>query len=166
MGHRNTLSGHIQEIWYVEGSDQAIERLWAHNRLVLNSLPDDHEEKRPYLGKRMFSMSPMMNRVSPGLLEPTYRGSVIYFGGSFSSLCGEWAEWLFKFEELLRRLYWEHAVVVLVTEWMGHHVCRWDANTDTFDAENPTPITEWTFEGLRDFRSANDGSSPTTSKTS
>jgi len=49
MGHRNTLSGHIQEIWYVKGSDQAIERLWEHNRHVLNSLPDDRDEKWPYL---------------------------------------------------------------------------------------------------------------------
>lgn len=49
----------------------------------------------------MFSTSPMM-AVSPDVIDPTYRGPVIDFGGSFSSLCEEWAEWLFKFEELLR----------------------------------------------------------------
>jgi len=154
MGHRNTLSGHIQEVWYVKGSDQAIVGLWEHNRRVLNSLPDDDKEEWPYLGKRMFSMSPMLTRVSDAALKPTYRGPVIYFGGSFSSILEDWSEWLSKFEGLLRRLYWEHAVVVLVTEWMGQHVYRWDAKTDTFDAEEPTPITEWTFEGApRDFRS-------------
>src|SRR5215510_16587395 len=140
MGHRNTLSGHIQEIWYVKGSDVAIERLWQHNRQVLNSLPDDHDEKWPYLGKSMFSSSPMLTRVSPDGLKPTYRGPVIYFGGSFSSIWEDWAEWLFKFEELLRHLYWEHAVVVLVTEWLGQHFYRWDAKMVGFDAEKPTPI--------------------------
>ena len=45
------------------------------------------------------------------------------------------------------------AVVVLVTEWMGQHIYRWDAKTDALDPEKPTPITEWTFEGgPRDFR--------------
>ena len=54
--------------------------------------------------------------------------------------------------DLLRRLYWEHAVVMLVTEIMGDHTYRWDAKLDTFDAEKPTPIAEWTFEGgPRDF---------------
>ena len=98
MGHRNTLSGHIQEAWYVKGSDQAIARLWEHNRVVLNSLPDDDEEQWPYLGKCMFATSPM-TPVSIG--ARTYRGPVIYFGGSFSSIYQEWSEWLFKFENLL-----------------------------------------------------------------
>jgi hypothetical protein len=153
MGHRNTLSGHIQEAWYVKGSDQAIVRLWEHNRLVLNSLPDDDNVEWPYLGKCMFSTSPMLTAISVDALKPTYRGPVIYFGGSFSSIYQEWSEWLVKFEDLLRHLYWEHAVVVLVTEWMGQHVCRWNAKLDTFDAEKPIPITEWAFEGgPRDFR--------------
>lgn len=62
-------------------------------------------------------------------------------------------EWLVKFENLLRQLYWEHAVVVLVTEWMGQHTYRWNAKIDAFEAEKPTPIAKWTFEGgPRDFR--------------
>jgi hypothetical protein len=69
----------------------------------------------------------------------TYRGPVIYFGGSFSSLYEDWPAWLDKFESLLRRLYWEHAVVVLVTEWMGQHVCRWDADKTAFSAADPMP---------------------------
>ena len=152
MGHRNTLSGHIQEVWYIKGSDRAIVELWEHNREVLNALPSDAEEKWPYLGKNMFSMSPILTHVSADALPPTYRGPVIYFGGSFSSLFADWSEWLIKFEDLLRRLYWEHAVVVLVTESMGQYVYRWDAKLDTFDAEKPTPIAEWKFEGgPRDF---------------
>ncbi|HET7288354.1 MAG TPA: hypothetical protein VFI71_12825, partial [Pyrinomonadaceae bacterium] len=107
MGHRNTLSGHIQEAWYVKGSDRATEQLWHHNRRVLESLPDDAEEQWPYLGKRMFSTSPMFTGPYTGTLVPTYRGPVIYFGGSFSSIYQDWPEWLAKFENLLRQLYWE-----------------------------------------------------------
>lgn len=152
MGHRNTLSGHIQEAWYVKGSDRAIEQLWHHNRRVLDSLPDDKDEVWPYLGKRMFSTSPVAGNMLFDGLTASYRGPVIHFGGSFSSICHEWPEWLSKFEDLLRQLYWEHAVVVLVTEWMGQHLYYWKAKTDTFDAEKPTPITEWKFEGgPRDF---------------
>ena len=67
----------------------------------------------------------------------------LFFGdNSYNLLLKLLLQWLSKFEGLLRRLYWEHAVVVLVTEWMGQHVYRWDAKTDTFDAEEPTPITE------------------------
>ena len=34
-----------------------------------------------------------------------------------------------------------------------HHFYRWDAKINTFDAEKPTPIDEWTFEGgPREFR--------------
>jgi len=152
MGHRNTLSGHIQEVWYVQGSDRAIVELWEHNREVLNALPSDTEEKWPYLGKSMFSMSPMLTQVSADALKPTYRGPVIYFGGSFSSIIADWSEWLIKFEDLLRRLYWEHAVVVLVTEWMGQYVYRWDAKLDADRLQTSTPIAEWKFEGgPRDF---------------
>jgi hypothetical protein len=150
MGHRNTLSGHIQEPWYVPGSDRAIARLWHYNRRVIRSLPLNDEW--PFLSRRMMATSPMWNIYPPGTINTTYRGLVIYFGGSFSSLFEYWPEWLDKFESLLRRLYWEHALVALETEWMGGHVCRWQADLNGFSAEKPTPITRWTFEGLRDFR--------------
>jgi hypothetical protein len=88
-----------------------------------------------------------------GIVNNTYRGPVIYFGGSFSSLYESWAEWLDKFESLLRQLYWEHAVVVLVTEWMGQHVYRWDVEDQASLTELPPPERKWVFTGgPRDFR--------------
>jgi hypothetical protein len=80
----------------------------------------------------------------------TFRGRVIHFGGSFSKLYLNWPEWLEKFESLLRRLYWEHAVVVLVTELIGHHTYRWDATlkaTELFSAKPPVPVGDWEFSG-------------------
>ena len=79
MGHRNTLSGHIQEAWYVKGSDRAIEQLWHHNRRVLDSLPEDKDEVWPYLGKRMFSTSPVAGNMFFDGLTASYRGPVIHF---------------------------------------------------------------------------------------
>ena len=106
----------------------------------------------PFLTRRMFCASPMCGSGHEGLANVTYRGPVIYFGGSFSSICAEWGQWLEKFEALLRRLYWEHAVVVLVTEWMGQHVYRWDAEDRDFSADEPRPIRAWKYEGgPRDF---------------
>ena len=150
MGHRNTLSGHIQEPWYVVGSERSIARLWHHNRRVIRSLPP--EDQWPFLTRRMISTSPMWNSGRAGLVNTTYRGPVIYFGGSFSSLHEDWSEWLEKFESLLRRLYWEHAFVALETEWMGQHVCRWKADLGQFSADEPTAVTQWTFTGPRDFK--------------
>jgi hypothetical protein len=145
MGHRNTISGHIQEPWYVHGSDRAIARLWHHNRRVIRSLPA--QDEWPFLTRRMFGSSPLFNSGREGLLSATYRGPVIYFGGSFSSIYVDWAQWLEKFESLLRRMYWEHAVVILVTEWLGQHVYRWDAEDANFAAEDPAPIRNWKFSG-------------------
>ena len=149
MGHRCTISGHIQEAYYVLGSDREINRLWRSNRRVLATLPD--HERWPFLPRRMFAASPLFSGRN-GIVSATYRGPVIYFGGSFSSLFDDWSEWLEKFETLLRRLYWEHAAVILVTEWMGEHVYRWDSDLRNFTAERPTPIQNWTFTGgPRDF---------------
>jgi hypothetical protein len=151
MGHRSTLSGHIQEPYYIVGSDRAIARLWHHNRRVLRSLPLD--DKWPFLSRRMMNASPMFGSGTSGLVCATYRGPVIHFGGSFSSLFEDWTEWLEKFESLLRRLYWEHAVVVLVTEWMGQHVCRWDADKTILSAADPMPppVKQWVFTGPREI---------------
>ena len=153
MGHRTTVSGHIQEPWYIRGSDRAIARLWRHNRRVIRSLPA--EDCWPILTRRMFAASPLFYGGQAGLLTATYRGPVIYFGGSFSSLDASWAQWLDKFESLLRRMYWEHAVVILVTEWMGDHIYRWDAEDADFTADEPLPIRGWKFSGgPRDFGGA------------
>src|ERR1700722_8738164 len=88
MGHRNTLGGHIQEPWYVVGADRSIARLWHHNRRIIRSLPLD--DKWPFLTCRMMSTSPMWGSGQAGLVNTTYRGPVIYFGGSFSSLHNYW----------------------------------------------------------------------------
>jgi hypothetical protein len=152
MGHRNTISGHIQEPWYVRGSDRAIRRLWHRNRRVINSLPA--QDEWPFLMRSMFAASPIPSN-RRDVISVTYRGPVIHFGGSFPSVYEVWPQWLEKFESLLCRLYWEHAIVILVTEWTGQYVYRWDAEGADFTTEVPQPIRAWKFSGEpRDFGSA------------
>ena len=152
MGERCTLSGHIQEAWYFRGTDEDTRLLEEHNRRVISELPE--VDVFPPLTRGMFSFSPNES-FHREHVTTTFRGQVIYFGGSFSKLYLDWAEWLEKFESLLKRLYWEHAVVVLVTELMGHFTCRWDATHEAhelFSANPPVPVQEWTFEGQRSFK--------------
>lgn len=145
MGHRTTVSGHIQELWYAKGTDHQLRWLWESNNRVIHSLP--LEDEFPPLNRRMFSFSPMCQIRGEGF-NSTYRGRVIYFGGSFSSIHYDWEEWLIKFENLLKRLYWEHAVVVLVTEWLGQYVYRWDSEIPDYDyISRPEPIQKWEFTG-------------------
>ena len=147
MGERCTMSGHIQEAWYFRGSDEATRALEEHNRLVIMQLPET--DLWPPLTRGMFSFSPNESFLRAHVTT-TFRGRVIYFGGSFSKLYLDWAEWLEKFESLLRRLYWEHAAVVLVPELIKHFTYRWDATheaAELFSAKPPVPVQEWTFSG-------------------
>lgn len=150
MGHRCTISGHIQESYYNGASDQQQRWLLESNKRVIKSLPLNDEW--PILTRDMFSFSPTLshNGTSSGQIRSTYRGRVIYFGGSFSSIFYEWDEWLTKFETLLSRLYWEHAAVMLFTESMGEHIYQWKAlpRTIKFDGNAfPPPVATWQFAG-------------------
>jgi hypothetical protein len=148
MGTRSTMSGHIQESWYVPYKDRELRWMWESNRRVIGSLPLTNEW--PPLTRRMFSFSPLSPSGAGGHVTPTYRGRVAYFGGSFSSLFREWDEWLEKFEGLLRRLYWEHAVVVLATEGMSVYTYEWRAAVGPPGSNNawpPTPVQSWEFAG-------------------
>ncbi len=97
----------------------------------------------------MFATSPLFDNwhVVGNLTAATFRGPVVYFGGSFSRIFEDWAPWLEKFEGLLRRMFWEHAYVILETGLFGHFLYRWEAEDKDFSAENPVPIQTWTFEG-------------------
>jgi hypothetical protein len=136
MGERCTLSGHIQEPWYFNGSDKELSELWENNKQVIEKLPE--KDDFSFLVRGMFSFSPTpQDKYSYS--ETTYRGRVIYFGGSFSKLYADWSEWLSEFENLLRQLYWEHATVVLVTELYGNHTYHWQATPEAIEKFSLTP---------------------------
>jgi hypothetical protein len=149
MGERTTLSGHIQEPYYVPGSDRSIARLYHYNRRAIRSL-SKHDDW-PFLTRQMFSASPIAGQGPGGRLLAPYRGP-IHFGWSFKGVWDDWPTWLDKFESLLRRMYWEHVVLILVTEFVGQHLYQWEADLQGFSADAPTPIHKWNFHGgPRDF---------------
>lgn len=154
MGERCTISGHIQEAWYFRGAEQDQRLLLASNRRVIESLPVTDEW--PFLVRRMFRFSTSGNSFHH--TGTSYRGRVIFFGGSFSKLYLDWDVWLEKFENLLRQLYWEHAVVVHVTELMGTFTHHWKATRGAIERlseKPPVPIQEWRYTGgLRTFKDA------------
>jgi hypothetical protein len=147
MGERCTLSGHIQQPWYYRGLESNIKlrNLYENNKRIISELPDD--EDFPPLIKSMFFFSASLQE---GYDISMYRGPVIFFGGSFNKLYLGLDQWLEKFENLLRQLYWEHASIILVTEIMGRYNYHWEATDEAFEKLTilpPVPIQDWVFEG-------------------
>lgn len=152
MGERTTISGHIQEAWYVPGTgprgdDGILRRLGEENAWAISRLPE--VDTWPFLCRGMFARSPAADDVHPSP-NGTFRGRVIYFGGSYSKLWTHWPAWLEKFEGLLTQLFWEHAALVMVTETMGTFHYEWSVSVDSsnrFGESPPVPPRTWKFEG-------------------
>ena len=90
-----------------------------------------------------------VNRTGPDL---EYWGRTIHLGASLKSVEYDWDEWRFKFENLLKKLYWTEAQVHYKTESLSLFSFEWrlDLNKWNFDIENPTNITEdyWNFTNV------------------
>jgi hypothetical protein len=152
MGHRSTISGHIQEAWYVAGTGYSdcptLNKLRELNDAAIGSLPAGVEF--PELARELFA-------ASGWIASNTYRGRAFHFGGSFHTLWvdGEGDEWLKSFEALLRQMYWEYAHIEVVTEFVGTHHYRWEpteASKLRFSEDPPLPANDWTrtcFESSR-----------------
>jgi hypothetical protein len=140
VGERTTISGHIQEPWYTPGGDAEVRLLRRANSLALRDLPI--ADSWPFLHRDMF----VRTRQGPSGASSSFRGTVVHFGGSFSHLHHDLREWRLKFEELLRRMYWEHAAVLVVTEYLGAHHYLWrptEEATLAMFAPTRAPISAW-----------------------
>lgn len=91
----------------------------AANKKAILSLPtvDDW----PFLTKEMFSIPRFRMDGSTG------QTNVTHFGMSYRSVEYEWSEWIYKFEALLKAMYWQSAVVHLETELTGLHTFIWES---------------------------------------
>lgn len=49
----------------------------------------------------------------------------------YKAIWPDWPDWLAEFEALLAQLYWEHAAVVHISEWMPSASCTWYADRIT-----------------------------------
>jgi hypothetical protein len=143
MGERTSISGHIQEPWYTPGGDMEIRVFREANSLALRNLPT--ADSWPFLHRGMFVRS----RQGRSGASSSFRGTVIHFGGSFSGLHQDLPEWKLKFEALLRRMFWEHAALLVVTEYMGTHHYRWRPTREAQQAMFAPafqPVNAWELE--------------------
>jgi hypothetical protein len=80
-----------------------------------------------------------------------YRGRVFHFGLSIHSLWesgGDADEWLRAFESLLRSMFWEHAQMLVTTEYMGNSHYLWNVSNESgmrYLEDPPLPASDWSF---------------------
>lgn len=111
------------------------------NRDIITALP--LADGDPPLTRDLFSLSSG---------NAQFRSQIIRIGGSFDSLERYWKEWLEKFEDLLRGLYWFSAVIHLESEvFEGDYTYQWLVTEEALDRcllSNPMkPVDEWEFSG-------------------
>ena len=102
------------------GDALAIKKRRGKNLAAILSLPADDDW--PYLSRNMFS--------TPGghVMSGTYMTQIIHFGASYQAVEYEWALWIQKFENLLKRMCWVSVVVHLETELSGRHTFLWESS--------------------------------------
>lgn len=137
MGHETVVHGYIRGATRAQGAH--FYDLHPPNRAVIDGLPD--EDDWPFLSRAMFAC--------PGERsdQGRYRTQLIHFGATLKEVEADWDEWIAKWENLLRRLYWTEARVYRETEFGDCRVFTWSAVGVTYwDMKRPAlPPTEWVF---------------------
>jgi hypothetical protein len=149
MAHESILFGFIQGSKFTNANGQKFRELQIRNTRVISALP--MRDSYPYLSKGMFGLPPLDN------LSVTYRTQIIHFGCTINYLeFGDVPEWLEKFEDLLRTLFWYRTEVHIITDAIGVHRFQWQADQTlyaTYWTDDPQPTTWWA-------RTQFDGSEP------
>ena len=114
------------------------------NSMCLLDLPQTFDSACPFLCGDMFTL--------PGMyaMNDAYHTQVIHFGASYSTVEYEWEQWMQKFEELLKQMYWVSATVHLETELNGKHTFNWEPTGRGYHAPNSGELRvqcEWEREG-------------------
>jgi hypothetical protein len=90
------------------------------NKQAIAGLPDFHECHLVY--RQMFG-GLYSGRVGTG------ETSVIHFGAAYHSVEYEWAVWINRFADLLKKLFWDSVTVHLDTEFSGSHTFNWQSTS-------------------------------------
>ncbi len=145
MGIGVVIHGYISATGY--GNQIESQRIHAHNSRVIDLLPESDEDW-PFFPRSMFTVAPM--RMTLGECIPQHENQTIQFLGDFKNQYSLDTEWVKKFELLLGRLCWDHAVVY--TEFAMIRFV-WDVDrelaTKLFFSDPPKPPHEWTLKAYR-----------------
>lgn len=139
LDEESIVYGYIKDTLYPSaGKDAELHR--DNNRNVLMSLPSI--EDWPLLSREMFSM--------PVPTTDLYQmqTDVMHFGSSYKAVEHEWDQWIARFEEILKGMYWVSATVHLETELNGRHTFTWEAE-DSYHEPNTEALSvrcEWSRE--------------------
>jgi hypothetical protein len=152
MSFESIVYGFITEAW--TGKSDWIENnsvFVRHNNLILAGLTEN--DSWPPLAKNLFSLSTH----EPHGPNGNFRGRIIGIAGKFKQIEDDWGEWLNKFENVLKQLYWEKAKIHLITGYTSPYEFNWELDTKQYEehflSREPTPPTTWKFEGpFRKFR--------------
>ncbi|MGC4034623.1 MAG: hypothetical protein QM764_01590 [Chitinophagaceae bacterium] len=139
MGHITTVYGNIIGATWKTDDYHKLQRI---NKNIISNLTFD-DNSFPWITQKMF-LVPDPDK------DKMYCDQVIVYGASYKSLEYEWNEWLEKFENILRQLFWTSVTIHLDTELVGNHKYEWTINfsqTDNWFLDTPKPILQWTFEG-------------------
>ncbi len=139
MDQESVVYGCIKDTLFSSSSEE----LHAHresNRKALMSLPSI--EDWPLLSREMFSMPVMLADVNE------VQTDVLHFGSSYKAVEYEWEQWIARFEEMLKAMYWVSATVHLETEFNGRHTFTWEADDSCHEPNNEalTVRCEWSRE--------------------
>ncbi|MEE8056864.1 MAG: hypothetical protein V3T17_03365 [Pseudomonadales bacterium] len=139
MNRESVVYGCIKDM-LVSHSAEEMRRHRQNNREVMMSLPSI--EDWPLLSREMFSMPVQVMDVDE------VHADVVHFGTSYKAVEYEWQEWIKKFENMLKNMYWVSATVHLETAFNGHHTFIWQAE-ESFHEPNDGELAvrcEWSRE--------------------
>ncbi|MFT3796503.1 hypothetical protein [Flavobacterium sp.] len=139
MGHITKVYGNIVGATWKTEDYHKLQRL---NKTIISNLPSD-DNVFPWITRNMFL-------VPDPEKDKMYREQIIVFGASYKSVEDYWSEWLDKFEDVLKKLYWTSATIHLETELMEKYTYEWTIEihqTENWFLEIPKPISKWKFEG-------------------
>jgi hypothetical protein len=143
MGIGVILHGYVDCPGYAYTAET--KRVYRANRRVILGLPVSDPDW-PFITRDMFSVLPLRPTRDRQIAQ--YENHVIHFAGSYKDMWVLEADWVRKFEALLRRLCWYRAVVMLGTlryEWN----VSFDHIGGRYRENPPRPPTEWVFQYYR-----------------
>lgn len=83
-------------------------RVFTHNKAVIQSLPE-LDKDWPFIVRSMFALSPYRTKLEVSV--PQYEHMLIHFAASYKDMYLLSADWILKFEAILKKLCAQRAVV-------------------------------------------------------